>query len=132
MGAYNWLRATIQCYQCKHNFPAVLQVRIGWCRYDEYSLGDTISWMGPEDRIRASHRSESRTMIEAGSKDWQYFALSTGDDHQCPKCGAQGTILAIVKNNVFEATFFTPKLLSYSEVLMGERLEEFLKPPPIE
>lgn len=127
MGAYNWLHTPVQCYNCSQVFTATLQVPIGWCRYDEYSLGDHIVWMNPEDRERASQHPDLRTLIEIGSESWHNFAVSTGDSHKCPNCGVKGTILVIVEDNIFREVRFTAKSLPYGEILLIPQLNEFLK-----
>jgi len=123
MGAYNWLRAEIMCYHCARKFPSVLQVQIGWCRYQEYALGDRIDWMDHDTCKEARLHPELRTLVQHGLPARENYAVSTGDDHVCPSCGATGTILAIVKDNRFAAVLFTPLQVRYSEIVPGTEID---------
>ncbi len=129
MGAYNLLRAVLECYNCGHRFSLVLQVPLGWCRYDEYRIGDAIIWMTPEERVYAAEVNrtvgELRTMLEAGCPDWRDVAISAGEE-ECPRCHARGTALVLVEGNVFQRVSFVARKLPYMRVLIGEQVDGFL------
>ncbi len=130
MGAYNLLIAPVKCYSCDHETEEILQVHIGWCRYDKYHLGDNIIWMTPEEREETrqitKELSELRTRVEAGSFSLEEFATSAGG-HECGWCKVRGSVLAVIKENVFQSVLFVAKEIPYPSILTRRQLDEVIK-----
>jgi len=130
MGAYNWLRTELECYQCRIQFQVALQVHIGWCRWQELQLGDRVPWMTERDRTHAEASRcelgyELAALVEIGSSNWRNLIVSSGAE-DCPDCNARGAALVVIKDNVFDQVLFLPKRVPYGTIYHGDELSTFL------
>lgn len=88
MGAYNEVKANVECPNCHNRVPVWIQFKFGDTAQHRYAVGDTLSWRGNDVGV-------------SGLRE----VLVQGEALGCPVCGFNGDwpVVLTVKTDVLSS-----------------------------